>query len=58
MELEILLHRVDVVEDIVHNPGDNSLLVGVVNDTLHGVGFTARSLAVGKYSSVVSTQNI
>ena len=37
MELQVLLHRVDVVEDVVDDPGDDSLHAGVVDDPLHGV---------------------
>ena len=58
MELQILLHGVDVVEDVVDNPGYDALLVGVVNDALHGVGLAARGLTIGEYGSIVSTQHI
>ncbi len=58
MELQVLLHGVDVIEDVVHNPGDDSLFVGVVDDPLHGVGLTTGSLSVSEYCSIISTQYI
>ena len=58
VELEVLLHRIDVVEDVVDNPGYDAQLVGVVDDALHGVGLAARGLTIGEYGSIVSTQHI
>ena len=58
MELQVLLHGVDVIEDVVHNPGDDSLFVGIVDDPLHGVGLTTGSLSVSEYCSIISTQYI
>ena len=58
VELQVLLHRVDVVEDVVDDPGDDSLHAGVVDDPLHGVSLAGGGLAISKYCSVVSTQNI
>ena len=58
MELKILLHGVDMVEDVVDDPGDDALLVGVVDDPLHGVGLSARGLAVGEYCSIVAVQYV
>lgn len=40
MELEILLHAVDVVEDVVDDSRDDSLFVWIAEDALHRVGFT------------------
>ena len=39
MELEVLFHGVNMIEDVVDNPGDDALHGGVVDDSLHGVGF-------------------
>ena len=58
MELEIFLHGVDVVEDIVDDSGNNALHAGVVDDPLHGVSLPAGSLTVRKYCSIVPVQNI
>ncbi len=58
MELKVLLHGVDVVEDVVDNPGYDALLVGVVDDPLHRVGLPAGRLAVGEYRPVVTAQHI
>ena len=37
MKLQVLLHRVDVIEDVIDNPGDDALHGGVVDDALHSV---------------------
>ena len=58
MELEIFLHRVDVIEDVVDNSGDYTLLGRVVDDAFHGVRLTAGSLTVRKYGAIISAQNI
>ena len=58
MEFEIFLHGINVVEDVVDNSWNNPLHGGVIDDTLHRVGFTRRRLSIGKYGSVVATQNI
>ena len=58
MELQVLLHGINVVEDVVDNPGDDALHGGVIDDTLHGVGFTRWRLSVSKYGSIVATQDI
>ena len=58
MEFEIFLHGINVVEDAVDNSWNNPLHGGVIDDTLHRVGFTRRRLSISKYGSVVATQNI
>ena len=58
MEFEIFLHGINVVEDVVDNSWNNPLHGGVIDDTLHRVGFTRRRLSISKYGSVVATQNI
>ena len=58
MELEVLFHGVNMIEDVVDNPGDNALHGGVVDDTLHGVRLTRRRLSISKYGSIVTAQNI
>ena len=47
-----------MVEDVVDDPGDDALLVGVVDDPLHGVGLSAGGLAVGEYCSIVAVQYV
>ena len=54
MKLQVLLLRVDVIEDVIDNPGDDALHGGVVDDTLHGVGLTRRRLSISKYGSIVA----
>ena len=39
VELQVLLHGINMIEDVVDNPGDDALHGGVVDDTLHGMGF-------------------
>ena len=58
MELQVLLHGINVVEDVVDNPGDDALHGGVIDDTLHGMSLTRRRLSIGKYGSIVTAQNI
>ena len=58
MELEVLLHGINVVKDIIDNPWDDALHGWVVNDPLHGMGLSGRRLSVSKYGSIVSTKNI
>ena len=58
MELEVLFHGVNMIEDVVDNPGDDALHGGVVDDALHGVGLPTGRLSVGKNSPVVARQNI
>ena len=58
MELEIFLHGVDVVEDIVDDPGDDPLHARVVDHPLHGVGLPAGRLTVCKYCSIIPVENI
>ena len=58
MELQVLLHRVDVVEDIIDDAGDDALHVGVVDDALHGVRLAAGGLPVREDGSVIPAQYI
>ena len=58
VELQILFHRVNVVKNIVDYPGDDSLMAGVVNDSLHSVSFARRCLPISKYSTIVAIQDI
>ena len=58
MELEVLLHRVDVVEDVIDNPWDDALHSWVVDYPLHSMGHSGRRLTISKYGSIVSTKNI
>ena len=54
VELKVFLHAVDVVEDILNDPWNDSLKSRVIDDTLHCVSFSTGGLAVGEYSSVVT----
>ena len=58
MELEVLLHRVDVVEDVIYNPWDDALHSWVVDYPLHSMGLSGRRLTISKYGSIISTKNI
>ena len=58
MELQVLLHGVNVVEDVVDDPWDDALHSWVVDYPLHSMGLSGRRLTVSKYSSIVSTKNI
>ena len=58
MELQILFHRINMVEDVIDNSWNNSLHSWVIDDTLHGVSLTRRRLSISKYGSIVSTKNI
>jgi hypothetical protein len=55
VELKILFHGVDVVEDVIDNPGDDALHGGVVDDALHGVGLSRGCLSIGKDGSIIPT---
>lgn len=58
MELQVLFHAVDVVEDVVDDARNNSLFARVADDSLHGVRLAGRRLTVRKDGSVVTTQHI
>ena len=58
MELEVLFHGVNMIEDVVDNPGYDALHGRVVDDSLHGVGLPGWRLSVGKYCAVVAAQDI
>lgn len=55
MELKVLFHGVDVVKDIIDNPGDDALHLGVVDDALHGVGLARGCLSISKDGSIIPT---
>ena len=58
MKFEILLHGIDVIKDIIDDPGDDSLEVAVADNALHRVRFSRRRLPVRENGAVVSAQNI
>lgn len=58
MELQVLFHAVDVVEDVVDDAGNDSLFARVANDSLHGVRLARRRLPIRKDGSIVTTQHI
>ena len=58
MELEVLLHAVDVVEDIGDDPGDDALEVRPAQHALHRVGFARGRLAIGEDGAVVAHEYI
>ena len=41
-----------------HQPGDNSLKPGIIDDTLHGVGFPTGGLTICKDGSIVAREDI
>lgn len=40
MEFQVFLHAIDMIEDIIDDSRDNTLLVGITNDSLHCVCLT------------------
>ena len=58
VELKVFFHWIDVIEDVVDNPGDDALHGWVIDDALHCMGLARWSLPVSKYGSVVATQDI
>lgn len=74
LKLKISVQRVDMVEDILNDPRNNTLLTFAIHHTLdqsfrvsrtrrasshlHGVSLAARCLSVGKDRAVVTTENI
>lgn len=58
VKLQVLLHGVDVIEDVVDDTRDDSLLARVTDDTLHCVRLPRRRLPVGEYRPVVPAEHI
>lgn len=58
VKLQILFHRIDVIEDIVDNARNDTLLHRVPNDTLHCVRLAGGCLTIGEYRSIVTGQHI
>lgn len=58
MELKVLLHAIDVLEDIIDDTWHDSMKLRVRDDTLHGVGLTRRGLPVCKDGSIVPIEDI
>ena len=58
VELQVLVHGIDVVKDVMHYPGDDPHSICVMEVTLHRVCFAGRCLSVCKYCPVVPLQNI
>ena len=60
MSLTILKKK--YIRDCEHcqflEPGNNALKAGIIDDTLHGVGFSTGSLSVSKDGSIVARQHI
>lgn len=46
MELQVLLHAINMIENIIDNSGNDTLLVGVADDSLHRVRFTCACTCV------------
>lgn len=40
MEFQVFLHAIDVIEDVIDDSRDNTLLVRIADDSLHRVRFT------------------
>ena len=53
-----VLHGADMVKNVINNSWDDTHHLLAVDVTLHGVRLAWRSLAIGKYSPIVTTQNI
>lgn len=58
MELEVLFHAVNVVENVVDDSRNDALKVRITNDSFHGVGLARGGLAIGKNGSIVSHEHI
>ena len=58
VELEVFFHGIDVIEDVIDNPRDDTLHGGIIYHSLHGVGLPRRCLTVCKDGSIITTQHI
>ena len=54
----VVLYVGDMVKDVVNNSRDDPHHLLAVDVALHGVRLAWRGLAIGKYSPIVTTQNI
>lgn len=58
VKLDVLVHRVDVVEDVVHDSRYDAHVLAIVEHTLHRVRLARRRLAVGEDGAVVAAEHI
>ena len=58
MELQVLVHVVNMGENIAHNSGDDSLQVIVSQHPFHCMCFSRRGLTIGKDGSIEPTEHI
>jgi len=58
VELQVHLHGVDVVEDVVDDARYDALLHGVPDDALHRVRLSGGRLTVCEYRSIVTGQDV
>ena len=54
----VVLYVGDMVKDVINDSRDDSHHFLAVDIALHGVRLAWRGLAIGKYSPIVTTQNI
>lgn len=58
MELKVLLHAVDVLEDIVDDARHDAMQLRVRHNTLHGMSFAGGCLPICKDGAVVAIEHI
>lgn len=58
VELEVHLHAVDVVEDVVDDARNDTLLRRITHDTLHRVSLTGGCLTISEDCSIVASQYV
>ena len=58
MELQILFHAVDVVENVIDDSWDDTLEIGIANNAFHCMGLTGRSLTIGKNGAIITVKDI
>jgi len=58
LELELRVHGVDVVEDVLDDARNDALHLLAVEFALHGVRLARRGLPVGEYGAIVAAQHV
>lgn len=58
VKLQILFHGVDVIENVVNNAWNDTLFHRITDDALHCVRLAGGCLTIGKYRSIVASEDI
>lgn len=58
MKLNVLVHRINMVKNIINNPRDDALHGGITEDSFHRVCLSGRSLSICKYGTIIATQDV